>query len=120
MRSERPAFFWHILTALVLSAIFTLLLNRAGPIAMSIALFIVLALLFIYAIGTARALLLTRRPRMRPFGNGWGRGEWSGVREPRRPRPPYWPPRAAAAVPEDSEPQQPTTVPGYSDIPRQG
>jgi hypothetical protein len=105
MRSDRSGFFWQIITALALGAAFTLLLRWAGPIPMTIVLFILLSLFFLYAIGLARVLLRARRPRARPFGGG-GRGEWVGVREPRRPRPPYWPPRSAAAVPEDSEHQQ--------------
>jgi hypothetical protein len=121
MRRDRSGFLWHLVLALVLSAAFTLLLRWAGTTAMTVALFIVLTLLFVYAIGLARVLLMTRRQRMRPFGGGGGggRGEWSGVREPRRPRPPYWPPRAAAAVPEDTEPQEPAGSPGHSDAPQQ-
>jgi hypothetical protein len=41
----------------------------------------------------------------------------SGVREPRRPRPPHWPPRAAAVVPEDTESQL-TDLTGYSNTPQ--
>ncbi|SRR5579885_870091 len=121
MRRDRSGFIWHIILAVLLSAVATLLLRWAGTVAMTIALFLSLSVFFVYAIGMARVLLRARRPRMRPFGNGWnrGRGEWSGVREPRRPRPPYWPPRAAAAVPEDTERQEASGLVGSSDTPQQ-
>lgn len=106
MYRQRSSILLPLLAALVLSAGLTLLLRWAGDIAMTIALFILLTLFFFYAIAFARAMLRARRPRAHPFGGGGGgRGEWSGVREPRRPRPPNWPPRAAAVVPETSEEQ---------------
>jgi hypothetical protein len=96
-----------------------LLLRWAGPTPMAVVLFILLTLFFIYILAMARVLLLTRRPRLRPFGSPGGRGDLSGVREPRRPRPPHWPPRAAAAVPEDTQRQESTGPVGYSDSPQQ-
>jgi hypothetical protein len=119
MRSDRSGFLWHIVLALVFSAAFTLLLRWAGLTAMTIALFLALTLLFVYIIGLARVLLMARRPRMRPFGGAGGRGDFSGVREPRRPKPPHWPPRAAAVVPEDTEPQESSNPVGYTDAPQQ-
>lgn len=47
-------------------------------------------------------------------------GDWSGAREPRRPRLPFWPARGAAvALPEETEPQMTGSLPGYSSIPQQ-
>jgi hypothetical protein len=117
MRSNRLGVIWQIISALVLSAAFTLLLRWAGLTPMTIALFISLSVFFFYTTVLARALLMARRPRMRPYGGPGGRAGWSGVREPRHPRPPYWPPRAAAAVPEDTEPQEPTRSVGYGESP---
>jgi hypothetical protein len=117
--SNRSGFLWHIILALILSAALTLLLRWAGPIPMTIGLFLALTWVFIYVVGLARVLFMSRRPRMRPFGNGGGRGEWSGVREPRRPRPPHWPPRAAAVLPEDDARQEFVSAAEYGDIPQQ-
>jgi hypothetical protein len=121
MRRDRSGFIWQIILAVLLAAAGTQFLRWAGTVAMTIALFLSLSVFFVYALGLARVLLRARRPRTRPCGGGWnrGRGEWSGVREPRRPRPPFWPPRAAAAVPEDTERQQTSSSAGSSDSPRQ-
>jgi hypothetical protein len=54
-----------------------------------------------------------------PGNQGNNQGKWSGVREPRRPRPPYWPPRAASVVPEDTARQESSGLAGSSDSPRQ-
>jgi membrane-associated protease RseP (regulator of RpoE activity) len=116
MYRQRSSTLLSLLAALVLSAGLTLLLHWAGSSAMTIALFILLILFFFYAIAIARAMLTARRYRARPFGRGGGgQGEWSGVREPRRPRPPNWPPRAEAVVPETSEEQPASDAIGQSD-----
>jgi hypothetical protein len=116
-RRDRSSILWRIIPALLLSAACTFLLHWAGAAAMTIALFFLLAIFFFYGTSLARVLWMTRR-RIRPFGNAGGRGDWSGVREPRRPRPPYWPPRAAAVMPEDTEPPQPASPASYSDSPQ--
>lgn len=59
------------------------------------------------------------RHSLRPLGDTEGQNDMGGVREPRRPRPPYWPPRAAAIVPEDTERQEPANLMGNSNFPRQ-
>lgn len=119
MRTNRPIFFWPIIPAIVLSAAFTLLLHWAGPIPMAVALFILLTLFFIYALAMARVLLMSRRRRAHPFGGAGGRGDMSGVREPRRPRPPHWPPQAAAVGLEEAERQESSNPVGHSDTPQQ-
>ncbi|HEY7355385.1 MAG TPA: hypothetical protein VH590_02930 [Ktedonobacterales bacterium] len=43
----------------------------------------------------------------------------SSMREPRRPRPPFWPPCAAVVVPEDTESQEFSGSIGASNPPRQ-
>jgi len=110
MYQQRSSIFLPLLAALILSAGLTFLLRQIGLTAMTIALFLLLTVLCFYGIAIARAFLRSRRPRARPFGNGGGRGEWSGVREPRRPRPPNWPPRAAAVVPEAEEQPAPDAI----------
>lgn len=118
MYRQRSYALQQLIVALIASAGLTALLRWAGLNAMTVVLFILLMLFCFYAIAIARAMLLSRRPRTRPFGNGGG-GDWSGEREPRRPHPPSWPPRAAAVMPEDTERQEPTSPVGYSDSPRQ-
>jgi hypothetical protein len=120
MYRQRSYALQQLIVALIASAILTILLRWAGLNAMTAVLFIVLTIVFFYASAIFRAMLLSRRPRMRPFGNGGGgRGDWSGEREPRSPYPPHWPPRAEAATPEDTERQEPINPIGYSDSPRQ-
>ncbi len=72
------------------------------------------------------SLFVARSPYLHPLGRSLSRrweqgepGEESGVREPRRPRPPYWPPRAATAIPTDSRLQETSSLPGYSSSSRQ-
>ncbi|HEY7357763.1 MAG TPA: hypothetical protein VH590_14900 [Ktedonobacterales bacterium] len=121
MRRDRSGIIWQIILALLLSAGLTFLLHQAGPLPMTISLFFLLAWFSFCVIMLIRSAAISRRSRPRPFGNGWnrGQGEWSGVREPRRPRPPFWPPRAAAAIPEDAESQESGSAVGYSNAPRQ-
>ena len=92
---------WQIAAALFLGAVATFLVERAGPFATTLVLFIFLSWLAALAPAILRARLATRRfpPRMWPWnrGNGW---DTSGVREPRRPRPPRMPPAAAVAEPD--------------------
>lgn len=105
MYRQRSYTLQQLIAALIASAVLTILLRWAGLNAMTVALFIVLTVFFFYAAAILRAMLLARRPRMRPFGggNGGGRGDWSGEREPRNPYPPHWPPRAEAINPEENE-----------------
>lgn len=107
MYRQRSYFWQQLIAALIASAALTLLLRWAGLNTMTAVLFIVLTIFFFYAGAIFRALLHMSRRRMRPFGrgNGGGRGDWSGEREPRHPHPPYWPPRAAEVTAE--EPDQP-------------
>lgn len=86
---------------------------------MIVAIFLLLAWLAFCIIMLIRPLSVPRRHRLSLPGGTEDQGERSGVREPRRPRPPYWPPRAAAAVPEDTERQESTTSTGHSDAPQQ-
>ena len=52
------------------------------------------------------------RQRLRPFVSApdaaapGAADDGDGAREPRRPKTPYWPPQAAAALPEGDEQQQ--------------
>lgn len=92
---------WHIAAVLALGAIATFLVERSGPFATTLVLLVFLSWLSALALALLRARLLPRGfpPRMWPRnrGNGW---DPTGVREPRRPRPPYMPPAAAAAQPD--------------------
>ena len=118
MYRQRSYALQQLIVALIASVIFTILLRWAGLNAMTAVLFIVLTIVFFYASAIFRAMLLSRRPRTRPFGNGGGgRGDWSGEREPRSPYPPSWPPRAEAATPEDTE-QPPLSRPVGYDYPQ--
>lgn len=117
MYRQRSYALQQLIVALIASAILTILLRWTGLNAMTAVLFIVLTIVFFYTSAIFRAMLLSRRPRMRPFGNGGGgRGDWSGEREPRSPYPPHWPPRAEAATPEDEH--QPSSRPVGYDYPQ--
>lgn len=101
--------------ALVLGALATLLVLLAGRVVTTIVLGLLLALFFYVLLTIARSVAIRRwfgsggRFRFRrrhggPGNGGWGWGGGSaGVREPRRPRWPGFPPRAAAAEPESAE-----------------
>src|SRR5215831_8448944 len=98
-------FLVRLIVALVVAALLSLALWRVGPLAMLVVLFPLLTLASLAAIGVVRARLrLPRLPwgrrggrRGRGWGPQWGqRGDgWdpTGVREPRRPRPPFFPSR---------------------------
>lgn len=101
--------------ALILGAIATLLVQLAGHAVTTIVLGLLLALFF-YALLTMVRVVPARhwfgsggRFRFRrrgggPRDGGSGRGGGSaGAREPRRPRWPGFPPRAAEAEPEGAE-----------------
>lgn len=92
---------WHIGAALLLGAAATFLVELAGSFATTLVLLVFLSWLSAIVLAMLRARMATHRfpPRRRPRnrGNGW---DTSGVREPRRPRPPYMPPAAAAADPD--------------------
>jgi hypothetical protein len=95
----------QVIAALILAAATELALVRAGPVATAVALYALLAVACFALLALARALVASRRVRMGGLGPGRGgggpwRGRDGGVREPRRPRGPYMPPAAAAAVPE--------------------
>lgn len=107
MRATQTGILWQWIGALVLSAVVSVVLRIAGTTAMTIALFILLALLFSMLLAVVRARLT--RPRRWIRRTGWGRNrgngwDWTGVREPRRPYPPFMPPRAEAIDPEHAEP----------------
>ncbi|HLJ80634.1 MAG TPA: hypothetical protein VKT52_04040 [Ktedonobacterales bacterium] len=104
---------FRLLVAALLAVGGTVLVERIGPVATTVVLFVLLTAAFWLALSLLLALLASRRLRGRspgggrrprwwwPFGrnrrNGRGQG---GVREPRRPRPPFFPPRAAAVEPD--------------------
>lgn len=92
---------WQLVVALLLGAVATFLVERAGTFVTTLVLLILLTWLAVLALAVLRARLATRRfpPHMTlgNRGNGW---DPTGVREPRRPRPPYMPPAAAAAEPD--------------------
>ena len=115
MYRQRSFALQQLIAALIASAALTILLRWAGLNAMTVALFILLTVFFFYAAAILRAMLLSRRPRMRPFGggNGGGRGDWSGEREPRNPYPPHWPPRAETITPEEGEQPRSARPAGY-------
>ena len=105
----------QLIVALVAAALLSLALWRIGPLALLAALFPLLTVALLVAIGIVRAWPhasgLPWGRRGRGWGPGWGqRGDgWdpSGVREPRRPRPPYFPSRGEAVeppvLPQESE-----------------
>jgi hypothetical protein len=96
----RSAIIWQLLVTILLSLGATLLLWRLGPTAMLIVLFVLLLALFFFLTGLLRSLQFTRRRwGPGPSGQGGPGPDLSGVREPRRPRQPHWPPRAAAVDP---------------------
>jgi hypothetical protein len=96
----------------------TLAVLVAGRVATVAALVVLFSLVSFAVLGIVRAVVISRRFRFRPRGpfgrgggprggghGGWGEGEGgSGVREPRRPRWPFRPPREAAAEPERATP----------------
>jgi len=84
---------------------------------MVMAIFLLLAWLAFCIIMLIRPLPVSRRQRLSPLADTEDQGEWSGVREPRRPWPPNWPPRAAAAIPDDSKRQEPSNPVEYRDTP---
>ena len=91
--------------ALVLASGISLLLRLAGPTAMFISLFVLLALFFFVAFAILRAIPVRTIQRGPGFGagpvGGPGRGPRplypGGTREPRRPFPPRMPPRESAS-----------------------
>jgi hypothetical protein len=104
MSLQRSALAWQLLPAVILSLGFTLVLRLLGTTAMMIALFVLLLILFFFLAGWLRRLLRSRRGwRQGPFRRRGNGPDLSGVREPRRPRQPYWPPRAAAADPDTEQ-----------------
>ena len=117
MYRQRSYALQQLIAALIASAALTILLRWAGLNAMTAVLFIALTILSFYAAAIVRAMLLSRRPRARPFRPGGGGGDWSGEREPRNPYPPHWPPRAEAVTPEDAEQPPPNHPIGY-DVPQ--
>jgi hypothetical protein len=96
-----------IVAALALATLISLALWRLGPLAMLVALFPLLSLATFIALSVVPMRFhLPRPPWRRPGpgrGRGWGqRGDgWdaAGVREPRRPRPPFYPSRGEAVKP---------------------
>ena len=69
---------------------------------------------------------LSRQQRLRVFASARIKapahkigGDWGNVREPRHPKPPYWPPQAAAAIPEDREREEPARAIAFSDVPQE-
>ncbi len=101
MSLQRSALAWQLLIAIVLSLGLTLVLRLLGTTAMMIVLFVLLLVVFFFLTGLLRSLMRSRGGWGRgPFGRGGNGPDLSGVREPRRPRQPYWPPRAAAVDPD--------------------
>lgn len=116
---QRRTRVWLIPQALVAIALgvgATLVVLAAGHVATVAALVMLFSLVSFALLGIIRAVAVGQRfrfrrrwrfgrgsgPRGRPNG-GWGDGDGgSGVREPRRPRWPFRPPRAAAAEPEQT------------------
>ena len=112
-RTIGPSLIIRLLAAALLAVGGTALVERIGPVATTVVLFVLLTAALWLALSLLLAALASRSLRGRfpggrrgprwwwPFGrnrrNGRGRG---GVREPRRPRPPFFPPRAAAVEPD--------------------
>jgi hypothetical protein len=109
---------FQALLALGMAVGATILLQRAGTMALLSALLVLLTLFFFAALALLRALPVRRSYRYRRGDQNWRppRGprpvgprrfppwpDFGGVREPRRPFPPGIPPRAAAAEPEPAE-----------------
>lgn len=96
-----------IVAALALASLISLALWRLGPLAMLVVLFPLLTLATFIALSVVPMRLHLPRPpwRRQGRGRGWGWGQrgngWdpAGVREPRRPRPPFYPPRGEAVEP---------------------
>ncbi|HLV98928.1 MAG TPA: hypothetical protein VKT82_09650 [Ktedonobacterales bacterium] len=81
--------------------------------------FLLLTWLIFCLILLLRPGTISRLDFLRPVGDtetvggAESRGDMSGVREPRRPKPSYWPPQAAAAIPEDGTQPETSSAPGY-------
>ncbi|MBF6589302.1 MAG: hypothetical protein IVW57_02075 [Ktedonobacterales bacterium] len=93
--------------ALVLSAMMTFALWRAGEGVTLVLLFALLTVALFACLSIAPDAIAAWRGRCgrwswRARGGQWG-SDWGGVREPRRPRPPFMPPRAAAAEPPSTK-----------------
>ncbi len=110
-----PALVVQSVIALALGASATVLVQLAGKTATTIVLGLLLALFFFALLTPLRAGAMWRwcgpggrfgfRRRGSGPRDGGGRGgsRWGGVREPRRPRWPGFPPREAGAEPEGVE-----------------
>jgi hypothetical protein len=91
----------------LVAALLSLALWHVGPLAMLVALFPLLTLASLVALGLVRSRLSLPGPPWRGRGPGRGRGwgqrgdgwDATGVREPRRPRPPFYSPRGEAVEP---------------------
>lgn len=105
--ARRTGFALQLFAALAVAALLSLALWHVGPLAMLVALFPLLTLATFIALSVVPMRLHLLRPpwRRRGRGRGWGWGQrgdgWdaAGVREPRRPRPPFYPPRGEAVEP---------------------
>ncbi len=104
-RRPRYRIIFPLLAALLLSALVTAALARLGITALAIVVFLLLAIIFFILLGLVPTRVVTSPPPppwLRPRGPGGrrGSGDGSGVREPRRPRPPYMPPMAEELDPD--------------------
>src|SRR5579859_6933402 len=96
-----------LLGATILPMALTALVERAGPVVTAVVMFVLLTAALLLAFSLTLSLLASRRFRGQLLGGGRGHRQWwpfgqngrgmGGVREPRRPRPPFFPPRTAAA-----------------------
>ena len=97
----------RLLVAAILAMGITALVERAAPVVTAVVMFVLLTAALLLAFSLTLSLLASRRFRVQLLGGGRGHRQWwpfgqngrgmGGVREPRRPRPPFFPPRTAAA-----------------------
>lgn len=100
MRRARSRILWQLIVAGLIGVGVTFAVEHFGPLATTVVLFVLLTLAGFVLAGLVYGISRGWRMSGRwPFGRGNG-GWFGGVREPRRPRWPFRPPRAATAEPE--------------------
>ncbi|MGZ3674631.1 MAG: hypothetical protein ACXVCO_10005 [Ktedonobacterales bacterium] len=108
IRRPRLSFVWQMLFAIILGVGATIAVEHAGPQVTTGVLAVLLVACMFVLLGLARAFLLGWMARIRrllglPLGRGLRNGRGlGGMREPRRPRPPFMPPAEVAAEPEQT------------------
>lgn len=110
MNFARPRLFlvWQVIFAIILGVGATFAVEHAGAQVTAGVLTVLLVACMFVLLGLVWAFLLgwmariRRLPGLPPSRGGRNERDRSGVREPRRPRPPFMPPAEAAAEPEQT------------------